>query len=179
MATTIPVPIEFSLPDGWQAAPPDEVGAPEAAFVALHPPAADGFTANITLSGDVRGSDVPLAAVADESLEKLQQATAGAELTRRNEVGNEDNPGLTQTLQLWVDLSGVRRSVLQLQVFLAMQDTSHPGRYVVLEAALTAAEEQFAEVVEDFQRFLQTLQPDQGDQGAEQGVPQTDGGGQP
>ncbi|MBA2944928.1 hypothetical protein [Streptomyces himalayensis] len=55
MATTLPVKVEFSLPEGWQSAPPDEVGAPGVAFVALHPDSRDGFTANITIAGKLRG----------------------------------------------------------------------------------------------------------------------------
>ena len=35
MVATIPVPIQFSLPEGWRSVPPDEVNAAEAAFVAL------------------------------------------------------------------------------------------------------------------------------------------------
>ncbi|MCX5129755.1 hypothetical protein OOK25_39665, partial [Streptomyces sp. NBC_00347] len=52
MPTTLPVPIEFRLPEGWQPAPPDEVGAPGVAFVALHPQPDSGFTANITIDGE-------------------------------------------------------------------------------------------------------------------------------
>ena len=37
MVSELPVRIEFSLPEGWQATPPDEAGAPGVAFVALHP----------------------------------------------------------------------------------------------------------------------------------------------
>lgn len=163
MATTIPVPIEFSLPEGWQAAPPDEVGAPQAAFVALRPPAARGFTPNITLSGDMWTSDVPLTEIADASLRKLAAATGEPELLRRNEVGSDTDPGLTQTVQLSVDVHGEQRTVLQLQAFIAMRDTNDPTQRVVLEAVLTAAAEQFGnDVVGDFQRFLETLRPDQG-----------------
>ncbi|WP_409469332.1 hypothetical protein [Streptomyces sp. HC307] len=37
MPTALPVPIQFELPEGWRPAPPDEAGAPRAAFVARHP----------------------------------------------------------------------------------------------------------------------------------------------
>jgi hypothetical protein len=43
VATQLPVRIEFRLPDGWQAAPPDEVGTPGAAFVAQIPTVLDDF----------------------------------------------------------------------------------------------------------------------------------------
>ncbi|MQA11885.1 MAG: hypothetical protein GEU98_25750, partial [Pseudonocardiaceae bacterium] len=67
MATTIPIPVNFRLPDGWQAAAPDEVGAPGAAFVALHPASRTDFTANITISGEYRPDEAALTDIADES----------------------------------------------------------------------------------------------------------------
>lgn len=167
MATTIPVPIEFSLPDGWQAAPPDEVGAPEAGFVALRPPGSNGFTPNITISGDIRPTTTPLTTVADEAVAQIRETAGEVELRRRNEVGDPDSPGLTQTLRLRIELNGEARAVLQLQTFVAMRDTADPQRRAVLQVALTVAEEQLDDVVDDFQEFLRTLQPDTGQGGGQ------------
>lgn len=167
MASTIPVPIEFSLPDGWQAAPPDEVGAPEAGFVALRPPSANGFTANITISGEIRPSEVTLQTIADEGVAKLEAAASDVRLGRRNELDSETEPGLTQLIAMTVPVNGQQREILQMQVFLTMRDPADTSQRAVLQLVLTAAEEQFAEVIEDFQRFLETVRPDEGRMGAE------------
>ena len=75
MATTLPVKISFSLPDGWQAAPPDEVEAPGAAFVALHPATSDeGVTANLTIAGRMRNDSATMWDIAAESVQRLGQA---------------------------------------------------------------------------------------------------------
>ncbi|MFZ3494765.1 hypothetical protein ACODT5_16355 [Streptomyces sp. 5.8] len=68
MPTTLPVPIEFRLPESWRPAPPDEVAAAGMAFVALHPEPDAGFTANITVDGDFRPDAATLDDIADESV---------------------------------------------------------------------------------------------------------------
>jgi hypothetical protein len=157
MATTLPVPIEFSLPDGWISAPPDEVGAPQAAFVALHPASSDGFTANITISGEIRPDDVPLSKVADEVVARLENGLGRVEVGRRNEVDS----GFTQLVRMTVPMQGGPREVVQFQVFLAMDDKSHPNRRAVLEIVLSATPAQFEQVVDDFQQFLKTIRLDE------------------
>jgi hypothetical protein len=163
MATTLPVPIEFSLPEGWRSAPPDAVGAPQAAFVALHPESSNGFTANITISGEVRTDDAPLTQIADEALAKLERTVGRVQLGRRNEVGSPENPGLTQAVRTSIQLDGRPREVVQLQVFLSMRDVRGAQRRAVLHIVLTATPEQFEQVIGDFQEFLSTVRPDQGD----------------
>ena len=121
MVTTIPVPIEFSLPEGWRSVPPDEVGAEDAAFVALHPAAGEGFTANITISGELRPSDVALTELADEAIERLRSGSSEVFAGRRSEVGSAENPGLTQAVRLTVEIDGRPRDLVQLQVFLGMR----------------------------------------------------------
>jgi hypothetical protein len=162
VATTIPVPIEFSLPEGWRSVPPDEVGTPEAAFVALFPAeAGNGFTPNITLSGEVYPEDVALTDVADEALERLRAGGAEVKLGRRNEVGSVENPGLTQAVQLSVQLNGKPEKLVQFQVFLGMQDQKDPNRRAVLHVVLTSLlEGQFEKVIGDFQEFLATIKPE-------------------
>src|SRR3954464_13245982 len=112
MATTLPVKISFSLPDGWQAAPPDEVGAPGAAFVALHPASIDGgFTANLTIAGRMRNDSATMWDIAAESVQRLEQAGA-LEVAKKSEVGAPGLPGLTdspggvQNLRLSTTLRG-------------------------------------------------------------------------
>jgi len=161
MASTLPVPIEFELPDGWVAAPPDEVGAPGAAFVALHPdPQPTGFTANITIGGEFRPDQASLEDIADESIERLASATAGATLDTRNEFGDADAPGLTQLVRIRERIGGVERALAQCQVYLSMSDVDDERKRVVLQLSLTAAEDRLSEVVGDFQRFVASVRPE-------------------
>lgn len=159
MATTIPVPIEFSLPDGWRAAPPDEVGSPNVAFVALKPPAVNGFTSNITISGEVR-PDVPLGQIADEALARLRTEALQMKVGNRDELGTADNPGLTQAVRMLIAANGTQLDVAQLQVFLGMQDVHNPERQAVLHIVLTADSDEFERVISDFQQFIKTVRPD-------------------
>ncbi|MFJ6676372.1 hypothetical protein ACIQMJ_35170 [Actinosynnema sp. NPDC091369] len=158
MATTLPVPIEFSLPDGWLSAPPDEVGAPQAAFVALRPGGGAGFTANITISGEVHGDDVTLAELADRAAARLERGVGAVEVGRRNELES----AYTQVLRLTAPIGGRPVDLVQLQVFLAMADVRDPRRRAVLEIVLSATPEQFEDLVDDFQAFLKTIRPDEG-----------------
>lgn len=158
MATTIPVPIEFSLPEGWRSAPPDEVGAPQAAFVALHPGSSAGFTANITISGAVRSDDAALAEVAAEAVARLERGLGQVEVGRRSELDS----AYTQVVRMTVPVDGKPTGVVQLQVFLAMPDVRDERRRAVLEIVLSATPDQFEQLVDDFQAFLKTIRPDEG-----------------
>lgn len=161
MPATLPVPIEFSLPAGWRSVSPAELGTPNTAFVALHPDTARaGFTANITISGDVRAEDIPMTEVADEALERLRADVREVRLGRRSEVGSAEDPGLTQAVGLSVELNGRQRDLVQFQVFIGMRDRREPDRRAVLEIALTALPDQFPEVVGDFEKFVATIKPE-------------------
>ncbi len=162
MAATLPVPIEFSLPDGWLSVPPDEVGTPEAAFVALHPPAEQGFTANISITGELRSDGASLSQAADESLQRLESEFETVYLGKRDELGSPAAPGLTQAVRLAADLNGSSQDLVQLQAFLGMADSQDAERMAVVQCVLTALPGQFEHVVPDFQQFLSTIQPDQG-----------------
>jgi hypothetical protein len=163
VVATIPVPIEFSLPEGWRSVPPDEVGTPDAAFVALHPGSVrNGFTANITLTGEIRGEDDELTAIADEAVERLRAGGAqDVKVGRRNEVGSPENPGLTQAVKLTIPLNGRPAELVQFQVFMALRDQKDPSRRAVLHLVLSALlEDQFEKVIDDFQKFLSTIKPE-------------------
>ena len=176
MATTLPTPIEFRLPEGWRPAPPDEVGAPGVAFVALHPHPDHGFTANITIDGelDSADADAPLAELADASIRTLRDSGADVTLADRSDVGAGDAPGLTQTLTLRATVNGEPRELVQAQVYLAMldtgpdtrSDTAVPGRRAVVRLVLTASARQFQAVLPDFQWFVWTVRPDEGSSAA-------------
>lgn len=157
--TTIPVPIKFSLPEGWRSVDPDEVNAGQAAFVAVLPPGSKGFTPNITISGELRNASVPLTRLADDAVERLRRGAPDAELGKRKET--DGGRGLTQAVRMTLELNGRREQLVQLQVFLGMRDTSNAERYAVLEIVLSALAEQYPDVVGDFQQFLSTIVPDE------------------
>lgn len=160
MPTTLPVPLEFELPEGWRAAPPDEVGAPGVAFIALHPQPDHGFTANITIDGEYRQDGTTLSEIAHESVERLRQAATSVVVTGRREIGSADAPGFTQTLAVSAVIGGVGRDLVQSQVYLSMLDVADPRERAVIRLVLTAAASQHPAVLEDFQDFVRTVRPD-------------------
>lgn len=162
MVSTLPVPIEFSLPTGWRSVPPDAVGTPDAAFVALHPDSAQhGFTANITMTGETRDDEFTLVELGDAAVERLRAAGGrDVQLGRRNESGPDQDPGLTQAVKLNVDVGGQPRDLVQFQVFMVMRDRQDPTRRAVLQVVLSALLEQFPTVIGDFEHFLSTITPE-------------------
>jgi hypothetical protein len=160
MVTELPVRIEFSLPDGWQAAPPDEVGVPGVAFVALHPASANGFTANLTVAGELRDPALPMATIADESVHRLEGAAESVRVRDRTDFGPSDTPGMTQVLDMEM---GQGKRLVQCQIYLPVEDAHDPRRRAVLELVLTCTPEQFDDVLPGFQRFVGTVRPAQAD----------------
>ncbi|GAX52339.1 hypothetical protein [Streptomyces olivochromogenes] len=160
MPTTLPVPIEFELPEGWHAAPPDEAGAPGAAFVALHPHPDAGFTANITIDGEFRPDAAALPEIAQESVERLRQTAMSVEITGRREIGSAEAPGLTQTLAVSAVVGGLLRDLVQSQVYLSMLDVADPRKRSVIRLVLTATASQHPTVLDDFRDFVRTVRPD-------------------
>ncbi|MET9497801.1 hypothetical protein [Streptomyces sp. NPDC006552] len=165
MAATLPVKISFSLPDGWRAAPPDEVGTPHVAFVALHPDSVDdGFTANITISGGMRNDGATISQIADEAIPRLQQG-GPVRVLKKTEIGTPDLPGLTdapgiaQDVVLSTTLRGEPIELGQSQVFLGLEDVHNPAQRAVLELVLTGTQKQMREVIGDFRHFLRTVRP--------------------
>ncbi|HVV13774.1 hypothetical protein [Amycolatopsis sp.] len=158
MATTIPVPIQFSLPEGWRSVDPDQVNAGQAAFVAVRPPGSKGFTPNITITGELQDANVPLTRLADDAVERLRRGAPDAQLGKRKET--DGGRGLTQAVRMTLRLNDEPEQLVQLQVFLGMRDTGNPERYAVLEIVLSSLAEQYPDVIEEFQRFLSTIQPE-------------------
>ncbi|EFL23057.1 conserved hypothetical protein [Streptomyces himastatinicus ATCC 53653] len=160
MPMVLPVSIEFRLPEGWYAVPPDQVGAPDVAFVARHPQPDAGFTANITVDGDFRPDASALAEIADESVQRMREIAESLWVTGRDEIGSVDAPGLTQELALSAVAGGVRRDLVQSQVYLSMLDIDDPSKRSVIRLALTATADQFDSVLEDFREFVRTVRPE-------------------
>ena len=162
MASTLPTPIEFRLPDEWRPASPDDVGAPTAAFVALVSHPVDGFTANVTIDGELRRDTAPLASLADESVEQLRAAAGSVTVLDRAEVGSASAPALTQTLRVTAPVNGDERDLVQAQVYLSMPDSADPATHAVIRLVLTAGAAQYEAIRPDFQWFVSTVRPDTG-----------------
>ncbi|MFJ2824359.1 hypothetical protein ACIO7M_25045 [Streptomyces toxytricini] len=158
MPTALPVPIEFRLPDGWLPARPE--GDTDVAFAARHPEPDHGFAANITLDGGYPPQGKTLAECADDALERLHGATESVRVLQRQEFGDADAPGLTQRLSFSVVVGGVRRALVQSQVFVSVVDVADPDRRALVRLVLTATAAQFDSVLPDFQEFLRTVRTD-------------------
>jgi hypothetical protein len=169
MPAILPVPIEFRLPEGWRPVPPEEANAPGVAFVALHSRPDAGFAANITIDGEYRPDPATLAEIADESVERMRAIDESVVMAGRDEVGSAAAPGLTQKLAFSAVAGGVRRDLVQSQVYLSMLDIDDPRRRSVIRCALTVTARQHNTVLGDFQDFVRTVRPDTGirDAGAE------------
>lgn len=161
MRVTVPVPIQFELPDGWQAVDPDRAGAPGAAFVAVHPATRNGRVANITVGENDRSDNTTLDQIADEALGRLVRVGHGVSLSRRTGYGSDAAPAIAQVATLSVVKDGVAQRLVQYQVFMALVDMANPYRRVILEATLTATPEQFDQVVGGFGEFVATIRLDQ------------------
>ncbi|MER6449531.1 hypothetical protein DEJ51_09440 [Streptomyces venezuelae] len=161
MPTTLPVPIEFRLPEGWLPARPEEFD-PGVAFAAVHPRPDAGFTANITIDGGFPKDGVTLAEIADASVAQLGEFAESVELVHRREVGSEDAPALTQRLSFSAVADGVARELTQSQVYLSLVDTGDPRKRAMIRLALTSTAAQHDSVLGDFQDFVRTVRPDTG-----------------
>ncbi|MEU4040261.1 hypothetical protein [Streptomyces collinus] len=162
MSTTLPIPIQFDVPPGWRAAPPDEVGAPGAAFVAVHLPSDAGFTANITIDGEYRPDAATLPEIADESVGHMDEAVTSILVTDRRETGSVDAPGLTQTLAFSVVVGGRSHDLVQSQAYLSVLDVDDPHRRVVIRLMLTSTASQHPAVLDDFRDLVRTVRPGEG-----------------
>jgi hypothetical protein len=150
-------PISFRLPDGWQAVSPDRFGEPHLDFAALHLGThGSGFTASITLNGDLLPDPADLPARADLAMLLLRERGAEVELAGRTELGNPGVPALSQDL-LVAMRSGDRTLELAVsQFYLAAPNAA--GRAAMVCASLTSTQAQLPTVIEDFRRFLSTIE---------------------
>lgn len=157
MSATLPVPIECSLPPGWKSVSPDAVGAGEVAFVALRPPESNGFTANITVSGEIRPAAVPLAQLADEALQALSATASQVHLGRREVIGSRPNGGLAQSVRMTIDLHGRPQEIGQYELYVGMRNLRHTEQQIVLRIALSATPDQFDDAYGEFLAFVSTI----------------------
>ncbi|MFI5684793.1 hypothetical protein [Streptomyces sp. NPDC051636] len=162
MPTTLPVPIEFRLPEGWSPARPEGTGDPGVAFAAVHPQPDAGFAANITIDGGFPLDGVTPADLADASVRRLHEVAEAVVVTDRREVGSADAPALTQRVTFSALVGEARRDLVQSQVYLSLVDVQDPHRRAMIRLALTATAAQHDAVLEDFQDFIRTVRPDTG-----------------
>lgn len=166
MTGTLPVPLNVELPQGWESAPPDKVGAPHAAFVGLHKASqGQGFTPNITVTGHTLEGSGNLHRLAEESVQRLRENLGAVEIVKRAEVGTSaapglvDAPGIVQNLRIQATVNQQPMELAQSQFILLLENEQQRGELVEIEVALTAKMSQLDDVLEDFQTFLSALRP--------------------
>ncbi|WP_217239996.1 hypothetical protein [Streptomyces sp. AC555_RSS877] len=163
MPTTLPMPIEFRLPEGWRPARPQGFETENVAFAALHPQPDTGFAANITIDGEIPPDADTLGNLANESVDRLRQVADSVVVAHRREVGSADAPALTQRLTFSTVIDGVRRDLVQSQVYLSLSDIEDSHKRAVIRLSLTATAAQHDAVLGDFQDFVRTVRPDTGE----------------
>lgn len=166
MPGTLPVPLDIELPEGWQSAPPDEVGAPQAAFVALHMASrGQGFMPNITVTGHVIEGSPSLDRLAEESVQRVRENVGTVTVVKRTEVGTSevpglvDAPGIVQNLRIQATVNEQPMELAQSQFILVLENKQQRSERAEIEIALTAKSSQLQDVIADFQAFLSALRP--------------------
>jgi hypothetical protein len=158
MTTTLPVPIEFTLPnEHWEPVPPESLGVHHAAFLAVRRDAEGDYAPTISISGDHRPDAASLTDIADESVVILAEQADESELLERQEVGEAAAPGVTQLMRASVTIDGTRRELRQGQVLLALTDAADPGLRAVIVITLTVTDKQLATYVPEFQQMVATV----------------------
>ena len=166
MPGTLPVPLSCELPSGWQAAPPEEVGAPQAALVGLHTASrGHGFMPNITVTGRTRTGATSLHTIAEESVRRLTEMVGPVRVVKRVEVGTSeapglvDAPGIVQNLYIDAVVGGQPMELAQSQFLLVLENERQPSERAEIEIALTARSSQLQDLLPDYQDFLRTVRP--------------------
>ncbi|RVU22707.1 hypothetical protein EOT10_21245 [Streptomyces antnestii] len=111
----------------------------------------------------MRNDGATISQIADESIPRLEQG-GPVRVLKKTEIGTPDLPGLTdspgivQNVVLSTTLRGEPIELCQSQVFLGMEDVRNPAQRAVIEIVLTATRDQLGEVIEDYKKFLRTVQ---------------------
>ncbi|MEU0464206.1 hypothetical protein ABZ215_09400 [Amycolatopsis sp. NPDC006131] len=138
---TLPVPVHFGLPDGWEPVP-----SRDAAFAA-----ARSATAGIMLTGGMWPVATPLREVAAESARELRETADEVTVLSGEEIGDG---GFVQELRFTVGDETFVRS----EVHLAMGEGA--GQRAVVRAVLTCTRAEFDALAGDFREFVGSLGPD-------------------
>ncbi|RKT03218.1 hypothetical protein BX286_1142 [Streptomyces sp. 3211.6] len=87
-----------------------------------------------------------------------------AELEKAATRYGDTAPALIQRLAFQAVAGGVRRALVQSQVYLSMADVAEPRRRAVVRLVLTATAGQHDEVLGDFQDFVSSVRPGTGNE---------------
>ncbi len=154
MTTTVPVPIEFELPEGWRTAERREADESAAAYVALRTGVPGAFTPNITVTAEYINEDKSLLGIADESVERLRRTAANVDMTGRRTVASDKAPGVLQTVSMVLHVGGTPVPLVQVQAILVLMDEADERRRATYLFALTAPEEHIELLLPEFQSFV-------------------------
>ena len=158
----VSVPLAFQLPPKWQQLDPDTNGAPGSAMLALYEERGETFTPSITIGIQRRTDSATLQQVAEEAVQRLAQVTDSVELIDRQEVGSAHAPGITQTLLIVSSYGGVTQELVQSQVHIEVPlvpptEGEVPADRLAIELTGTSGRDQAAQVLRDFQTFVDSV----------------------
>lgn len=151
----IDVPIGFDVPTGWRAVDPAGSGA---AFVLVKDGDWGGFTPNVTVGVTRRTDDADIEAAAAESVRRLTDAHLEVSVVDRQEVGDDNAPGMAQVVRLGTEDG----PLLQTQVHLTIRLGDTPDDRLLVELACTCRPDQAVHVVPDFQQLVASFHLRQG-----------------
>jgi hypothetical protein len=154
--STLPVPIRFDLPDGWEPVSGD---MSDAAFTAMKTAAHDlGVTPTIRLRGQFR-DDGPVG-MADEFLRDLLESERDQVVASRRYRDSPEHPQLIQTVSDCHIVDGVPREVVNLQAYLPVGRSADQRGAAVVQAVLICGDNQVESMLDDFHSFLDSIAPE-------------------
>ncbi len=154
MTSTVPVPIEFDLPEGWRSAERKGADESSAAYVALRTGVPGTFTPNITVTAELTDEDRSVLKIADESVERLRRTAVNVHMTERRTVASDKAPGVLQTVSMVLPIQGTPVALVQVQAILVLKDEADERRRATYLFALTAPEKDVELLLPDFQSFV-------------------------
>jgi hypothetical protein len=158
MMGDLPFSLDLTRPPGWRRVPPDAVGEPAAAYVAVReanidepvtPNVVIGVTAMPTAAIDV-------IALAEAHLARLRATYPVTVLSR--EAGGRAGPQAAQLLQIDYTLDEVAVTLKQVQILIVGRDTTDPALAGVIELIMTCPEELFEQAGPEFQELVASIQ---------------------
>jgi hypothetical protein len=153
----LPIEIRLRLPEGWRSEHPDEVGAPDVAFIAGHPESVDdNYIGTISIKGQIHPNPAPLAAIADRAVDALWTVCSDVEVRDRQEIGSPAAPAMLQVVRLLADIDDTDRRLVRTQVFGSLPYPPRTDRRAVLTFSLTCTPGQFEKLKGDFETFVNT-----------------------
>lgn len=160
MATTLPVPVVFDLPDRWVPADPDAAGAPGAAFVARLP-GHGRFRPTITIDGHPIAPGQGLSDLAAGSVDTLSRDAEAVEVLDRRDLDQVgDAPGLVQALGITVLIDDSPHDLAQDQVYVVFADRDDDSRRAAVRVVLTVSRDEHDVVLDDFAMFVRSVSLD-------------------